>query len=90
MILYLDSLLPLDDQMPIILRMYLESELKSMLGSTYPVDESDDSESGIKYLINETTLPCYQILVSLISRGIFLILKGASIEKFDRLWHICS
>lgn len=64
MILYLDSLLQVDDQIVFMLRMYLESELKSILGDSYSVNEKDDSEAGINYLVDEHSIPCHQLLVN--------------------------
>jgi hypothetical protein len=70
MILYLDSLLQVEDSLVLVLRMFLESELKSVMGESYPVNEKDDSEGGIKYLVDENTLPCYQLLVIIFSYGL--------------------
>lgn len=90
MILYLDSLLPLDDAMPVILRMYLESEIKSILGETYPVNEEDESDKGIQYLIDEHTLPCYQVLVriSRITIPVSNFFLGSKTKKSHRLWNL--
>lgn len=81
MILYLDSLLQVEDSLVLVLRMFLESELKSVMGESYPVNEKDDSEGGIKYLVDENTLPCYQLLVIIFSYGlIFQVPRQRNLE----------
>jgi hypothetical protein len=73
-ILMLDPLVNVEENLDLMLRMYLEAELKENLGPSYEINQmtrhdAGESSNGEVLLITEANLPHYQlIVVSLITR----------------------
>lgn len=75
-----------EEKLDYILRLYLECEIKEVLGPSYDLKLLKKEENGKadeRYLLTEDLLPHYQLIVR------FLLTSGPQAEKHLRLRCIC-
>jgi hypothetical protein len=84
-ILLLDPLVNVEENLDLMLRLYLECELADTIGPTYKLMQTDKSEGGLSeedtLLINEQNLPHFQLIV----KTAYL---DPSAKKHLRLWSL--